>query len=52
MLADPDIEKLYGFVRSSLNRLPRRPAGPKYDFEDDVALKFCRIEKMSEAPSS
>jgi type I restriction enzyme, R subunit len=28
--------------------LPRREAGPKYDFDDEVALKYYRLQKISE----
>lgn len=45
---DSDLEKLYTFARFLLSKLPRRPMGPQYDFEDEVALKFYRLQKISE----
>jgi type I restriction enzyme R subunit len=45
---DSDLEKLYTFVRFLLMRLPHPPTGPKYDFEDEVALQYYRLEKKSE----
>jgi len=45
---DSDLEKLYTFTRFLLSKLPRRPSGPKYHFEDEVALKFYRLQKISE----
>ncbi len=39
---------LYTFVRFLLSKLPRRHTGPRYDFEDEVALKFYRLQKISE----
>ncbi|NOT02787.1 MAG: type I restriction endonuclease subunit R [Phycisphaerales bacterium] len=47
---DTDLEKLYTFVRFLLSKLPRRQSGPRYDFEDEVALKFYRLQKTSEGP--
>ncbi len=45
---DSDLEKLYTFARFLLSKLPRRAVGPKYDFDDDVSLKFYRLQKISE----
>lgn len=45
---DSDLEKLYAFVRYLLTKLPWRELGPKYSFDDDVALKYYRLEKISE----
>jgi type I restriction enzyme R subunit len=45
---DTDLEKLYSFVRFLLSKLPRRQTGPRYDFDDEVALKFYRLQKISE----
>jgi len=44
---DSDLEKLYAYIRFLLNKLPR-PSGPIYKFDDEVALKFYRLEKSSE----
>jgi len=45
---DSDLEKLYTYVRFLLTKLPRRPSGPSYHFDDEVALKYYRLEKISD----
>jgi len=45
---DSDLEKTYSYIRYLLTKLPRREYGPKYDFDDEVALKYYRLQKMSE----
>lgn len=45
---DTDLEKLYTFIRFLLRALPKRDVGPEYDFGDDVALKYYRLQKISE----
>jgi type I restriction enzyme R subunit len=45
---DSDLEKLYSFVRFLLAKLPKRDSGPKYHFEDEIALKYYRLQKISE----
>ncbi len=45
---DSDLEKLYAYGRFLLSKLPRRTAGPKYDFDDEVALTFYRLQKISD----
>lgn len=45
---DSDLEKLYTYGRSLLLALPRRPEGPGYELEDEVALRYYRLQKMSE----
>jgi type I restriction enzyme R subunit len=45
---DSDLEKLYTYVRFLLMRLPLRDSGLRYDFEDEVQLKFYRLQKISE----
>ena len=45
---DSDLEKLYAFVRMLLAKLPRDRSGPIYDFDEEVALKYYRLEKQSE----
>jgi type I restriction enzyme R subunit len=45
---DSDLEKLYVFVRFLLTKLPRRALGEVYRFDDDVALKFYCLEKISQ----
>ena len=45
---DSDLEKLYTYGRFLLKKLPRPEQGPSYQFDDDVALKFYRLQKISE----
>ncbi len=45
---DSDLEKLYTYVRFLLSKLPRRAFGPQYHFDDEVALKYYRLQKISE----
>jgi len=44
---DSDLEKLYTYVRFLLNKLPKRPS-EKLILDDDVQLKFYRLQKISE----
>ncbi len=45
---DSDLEKLYTFARFLLRKLPRPDNGPRYEFDDEVSLKFYRLQKISE----
>lgn len=45
---DSDLEKLYAFVRFLLPKLPRCATAETYRFDDDVTLKYYRLEKISE----
>lgn len=45
---DSDLEKLYTYARFLMLKLPRRPDGPGYELEDEVALRFYRLQKISE----
>ena len=45
---DTDLEKLYAYTRYLLSKLPQRASGPVYDFDDEVSLKFFRLQKISE----
>lgn len=45
---DSDLEKLYSYVRFLLTKLPKGDRGPSYNFEDEVALKYYRLQKISE----
>jgi type I restriction enzyme R subunit len=45
---DSDLEKLYTYLRFLLRKLPRDNRGPIYNFDDDVTLKFYRLQKISE----
>jgi type I restriction enzyme R subunit len=45
---DSDLEKLYSYIRFLLTKLPRGDRGPVYNFDDEVALKYYRLQKISE----
>jgi type I restriction enzyme, R subunit len=45
---DSDLEKLYSYIRFLLTKIPRDNRGPIYRFEDDVKLKYYRLQKISE----
>jgi type I restriction enzyme R subunit len=45
---DSDLEKLYSYARFLAAKLPRRASGEKYAFDDEVSLKFYRLQKNSE----
>jgi type I restriction enzyme R subunit len=44
---DTDLEKLYTYLRFLECRLPER-GGPIYDFDEDIQLKYYRLQKISE----
>lgn len=45
---DSDLEKLYTYSRFLLNKLPRTSSEKKVTVDDDVELKYYRLEKISE----
>jgi type I restriction enzyme R subunit len=45
---DSDLEKLYSYVRFLITKLPKRGTGPMYQLDDEVALKYYRLEKISD----
>lgn len=45
---DTDLEKLYSYIRFLLTKLPRGDRGTVYNFNDDVALKYYRLQKIGE----
>ncbi len=45
---DTDLEKLYSYVRLLLTKLPQGNAGAVYWFDDEVNLKYYRLEKISD----
>jgi len=46
---DSDLEKLHSYVRFLITKLPKRDSGPIYDFDDEIALKYYRLQKISES---
>jgi type I restriction enzyme, R subunit len=49
---DTDLEKLYTFIRLLIPRLPKRSIGPGPVFDDEVNLKYHRLQKTSEGSIS
>ncbi len=49
---DSDLEKLYSYGRFLLTKLPRRDTGERYHFDDEVSLKYYRLQKISEGSIS
>lgn len=49
---DTDLERLYVFLRHLATKLPKRGAGPSYQFDDDVRLEYYRLQKISEGSIS
>jgi len=45
---DSDLEKFYTYCRFLLTKLPYREDKDNYNVEDDVKLKFYRLQKISE----
>ena len=45
---DSDLEKLYSYIRFLLKKLPKRECGPSYHFDNDISLKYYRLQKISE----
>lgn len=49
---DTDLERLYVFLRHLATKLPKRGAGPSYQFDDEVRLEYYRLQKVSEGSIS
>lgn len=45
---DEGLERLYAFLRNLSAKLPHPGDGSKFTLDDDVALKFFRLQQMSE----
>ena len=45
---DSDLERLYAFVRSLLAKLPPPSDGQAFVLDDEVALRFFRLQQMNE----
>ena len=46
--ADTELEKLYTFGRFLYKSLPRDPHSPEVEFDDELALRYYRLEKIEE----
>jgi type I restriction enzyme R subunit len=49
---DSDLEKLYTYLRFLQTKLPKREQGSIFDLEGDVALKYYRLQLISEGSIS
>ena len=49
---DSSLEKLYSYIRYLLKKLPRKNSGPSYHFDDEINLKYYRLQKISEGSIS
>ncbi len=49
---DSSLEKLYSYIRYLLKKLPRKDSGPSYHFDDEINLKYYRLQKISEGSIS
>jgi type I restriction enzyme R subunit len=49
---DSDLERLYTYLRYLAPKLPRRPSGPQYTFDDDIRLEYYRLQKIAEGSIS
>ena len=45
---DSDLEKLFTYVRFLIRKLPAPDTGPTYHLDDDVQLKYYRLQKIGE----
>jgi type I restriction enzyme R subunit len=45
---DEELERLYAFVRNLASKLPRPGDGTKFTLDDEVALKFFRLQQVRE----
>lgn len=45
---DSDLEKLFTYLRHLALKLPKRPNGPGYQFDEEVELDYYRLQKISE----
>ncbi len=50
--SDTDLEKLYTYLKFLYNKLPRRDKSQSLDLDDDVELKYYRLQKISEGSIS
>lgn len=45
---DSDLEKLYAFVRNLISKLPSPGDGQAFALDDEIALRFFRLQQMTE----
>ena len=49
---DSDLERIYVFLRYLATKLPRRGAGPAYQFDEEIRLEYYRLQMISEGSIS
>lgn len=49
---DSDLEKLFTYLRHLALKLPKRKIGPEYHFDEEIELKYYRLQKISEGSIS
>ena len=49
---DSDLEKIYTFLRYLSPKLPKRQSRERYHFDDEVRLKYYRLQKIAEGSIS
>lgn len=49
---DSDLERLFTWLRHLALKLPRRRAGPSYQFDAEIELDYYRLQKISEGSIS
>jgi type I restriction enzyme R subunit len=49
---DSELERLYVFLRHLASKLPRRKGGTPYQFDEEMRLEYCRLQKISEGSIS
>lgn len=49
---DSDLEKLFSYLKHLSLKLPKRKAGPNYQFDTEISLEYYRLQKISEGSIS
>jgi len=49
---DSDLEKLFAYLKHLALKLPKRKAGPGYQFDEEVKLEYYRLQKISDGSIS
>ena len=49
---DSDLEKLFSYLKHLSLKLPKRKAGPNYQFDTEISLEYYSLQKISEGSIS
>ncbi len=49
---DSELEKLFSYLKHLSRKLPKRKAGPSYQFDNEISLEYYRLQKISEGSIS